>query len=120
MGIEILNMKPSEMMHEINKRLSKRWKVVKFDTEKIQDESEKVEGTLYKTQLQYEDGDILNFSIYLGLYKDFKVVEVCIEEKTDYAKFFKESEWESIKRTLEARYGDLLEAIKRDCKCVIF
>jgi hypothetical protein len=118
MGIEILDMKPSEMMHEINKRLSKRWKVIKCDVERVQDEE--VEGTLYKTQLQYEDGDILNFSIYLGLYENFKVVEVCIEGKTDYAKFLKENEWEEVKRTLEARYGDLLEAIKRDCKYVIF
>jgi hypothetical protein len=119
MGLEILNIEPSKRKYVINKKLSKRWKVIKFDTQKTQDESGKIQGTFYEIQLRYEDGDILNFSIYLGSYENFKVVEVCIEGKTDFARFFKKNEEEDVKKILETRYGDLLEAIKRDCNCTI-
>jgi hypothetical protein len=120
MGLEILSMEPSERRRAINKKLSKRWKVIKFDTQKTQDESGKIQGTLYETQLQYEDGDILDFSIYIGSYEDLKAIEVCIGGKTDFAKFFKENETTEVKKILETRYGDLLEAIKRDCNCTVF
>lgn len=119
MGLEILSMEPSKMRQIINQKLSKKWKVIKFNVETTQDESEKIGGTLYEAQLQHNDGDILNFSIYSGFYEDFKVIEVCIEGKTDFARFYMENEETDIKRTLEARYGDLLKAIKRNCNCVI-
>jgi hypothetical protein len=119
MGLEILSLEPSKMRQVINQKLSKKWKVIKFNVETSQDKSGKVQGTFYETQLQYSDGDILEFSIYLGSYEDLKAVEVCIGGKTDFAKFFKENEITEVKKTLEAKYGDLLEAIKRDCNCTI-
>ena len=120
MGLEILSMEPSKRSYVINKKLSRRWKVIKFNTEKTQDESGKIQGFFYETQLQYEDGDILDFSIYLGSYEDFQAVEVCIEGKTDFARFYRRNEEEDVKKILETRYGDLLEAIKRDYNCTIF